>query len=210
METNLAVHFIGLQQAEIASEFKVLKGAPHDSGEFSRTVTRLLQRWYPYLKQLIVDQQLHHAVRNRSIHEYLTAELLGLAGFPFAIRQSECGSIFLVPSEDQYLWNRTRCIVIGVRHSLSQCWHSLVDELHKTNCPMMYILVLTDEVPLTIAQEICSKHVWLVVYDDVKVARFAGVSCVISASAFAQRAVPIWEGSWQSDSEERSRIKCQS
>ncbi|MCH6572596.1 MAG: hypothetical protein IH809_03015, partial [Proteobacteria bacterium] len=96
------------------------------------------------------------------------AELLRLARFPFEAQHREHRVDFMLPDYAHYEKDRTQCVLLSVKRTLRERWQQVVDELHKMNCPNVFLATTDEKISTSKMRDIARRNIKLTVFDDVK------------------------------------------
>ena len=163
---------------------------------FSLAVQDLMETWYYHLRQLFLSVSQSRKVRGGRDFELQLEHLFRLAGFPYEAQQRESRIDILLPDYAHYRNDRTQCLIVSAKRTLRERWQQVVDELHKMNCPNVYLATTDASISLQKDGEIAARNIKLVVFDEVKQRKFAQTNTGIGFSHLAGSVIPQWEHFW--------------
>jgi len=118
---------------------------------------------------------------------------------PFEEQTKEYHTDFVFPSLQFFKRDRTRSIVFSVKRTLRERWQEVVDELHHTNCPNVYLATADEANKISQSTHIDGLrryNMHLVVWDNVKREKFQNEPVVRDYTEFATIDVPTFRGFW--------------
>lgn len=122
-----------------------------------------------------------------------------LAHIPFEEQTENYHTDFVIPSLQFFEKDRTRAMIFSVKRTLRERWQEVVEELHHTNCPNVYLATADAAKKITRTTHIEGLrryNMHLVVWDNVKAEKFPIEPVVRSYTEFAMVDVPTFRGYW--------------
>ena len=103
----------------------------------------------------------------------------------------------LIPGIDAYKEHRSKCAILTMKTTLRERWQEVVEELHRTNVPHVYLLTLDDSIGDNLLDTMRNHNITLVAPLYVK-ERNEGKRNLISFEELFNRELPhileYWEG----------------
>ena len=97
----------------------------------------------------------------------------------------------LVPSTDQYLRDRTSCILLSLKTSLRERWQQVAEEAQRTKAGLVCLLTL-DDVAQQTWNTMSQSNIQLIVPQHVKQKTFEDDERVLSINEFFLGKLPTW------------------
>lgn len=195
-----SIHAIGelakMRQVDLVRAREHMKLAGDDFSAFQQAVESLLKDWYFHFRQLFLSVSQSRKTRGGKDFELQIAELLRLAGFPFEPQHKQFRVDFMMPSYAHYGQDRTQCILLSAKRTLRERWQEVVDELHKMNCPNVFIATTDNVISAGKKEEIAKRNIKLVVFDEVKLKLFPKDNMVVDFTFLVNKVIPTWHQFW--------------
>lgn len=132
------------------SEQDVLNTVAHVIGEVSGRI-------FPYPYELAKSVTQSRRSRAGTAFERVIRHIIDIKGFPCddqskvgtaLFEQNGLGKIVdgLLPGLEQYNRHRAKCAILTMKTTLRERWQEVVEELHRTNVPHIYLLTLDDDI----------------------------------------------------------------
>ncbi len=157
---------------------------------------RLFRAWYPELRTLFLSISQSRKSRGGKDWELQIGRLLQLMDVPYEPPDSTYRVDFMIPGYEHYARNRNQCIVVSAKRTLRERWQEVVDELHKMNCPNVYLATAEERVSPDKKADIWRRNIYLVVWDEVKARDFPADDSVVSYSQLARDIIPHFAPFW--------------
>lgn len=165
-------------------------------------------RIFPYQYELSKSVTQSRRSRAGTSFERVIRHVIDIFGFP-CDDQSKAGTeLFekiglgkivdgLLPGLKQYNEHRAKCAVLTMKTTLRERWQEVVEELHRTNVPHIYLLTLDDDISESKLATMKSHNITLVAPDFVK-QRNSSIMNLISFDQLFNKDLPHllswWEG----------------
>lgn len=161
----------------------------------------------PYLYELNLSSTNSRRSRAGTTLEALLEEALAIYGVPFH-NQSQLGKDFfqrhrigkkvdlIIPSQKAYEQSRSKCAIVSVKTSLRERWQEVVEELHRSNVPHIYLATLDTTITQNQIDIMKEYNITLVVKKSEKVEKFLSAGTVESFQHFFDVSIPHILGSW--------------
>lgn len=167
----------------------------------SGTVGTYTGEIFPYLYQLSLSTTQSRRSRAGTTFEHLVEAFFDCLGYPYGtqehIGQEQFKTLGLgkkvdlvVPSAYAYSQNRSKCAVVTMKTTLRERWQEVAEELSRTNVPHIYLLTLDRSVTRNVVTTMKEYNITLVVYEEVRQAKFADMMTVMSLQKFFSHEVP--------------------
>ncbi len=167
----------------------------------STTVGQYTGDIFPYLYQLSLSTTQSRRSRAGTTFEHLVEAFFDCLGYPYGtqehIGQDQFKSLGLgkkvdlvVPSAYAYSQNRSKCAVVTMKTTLRERWQEVAEELSRTNVPHIYLLTLDRDVTRNVVTTMKEYNITLVVYEEVRKAKFSDMMTVMSLQKFFSSEVP--------------------
>jgi hypothetical protein len=167
-----------------------------DAVSLESAIRGLFQVWYPELRALFLSISQSRKSRGGKDFELQLRKLLELMEVPYQPPDRTNRVDFMIPSYEHYARNRNQCIVISAKRTLRERWQEVVDELHKMNCPNVYLATADERISADKKDDIWRRNIYLVVWDDVKARLFPTDDSVVSYSHLAGQVIPHFAKLW--------------
>lgn len=169
--------------------------------DLSSTVGNFTGEIFPYLYQLSLSTTQSRRSRAGTTFEHLVEAFFDCLGYPYGtqehIGQEQFKTLGLgkkvdlvVPSAMAYSQNRSKCAVVTMKTSLRERWQEVAEELSRTNVPHIYLLTLDRDVSRNVVTTMKEYNITLVVYEEVRQAKFSDLMTVMSLQKFFSVEVP--------------------
>lgn len=185
-----------LREEDVRQVHADMKKAGADEAAFKRAVESLMERWYYYLRQLFLSVSQSRKTRGGRDFELQLGRLLTLAGFPFEEQHQRHRVDFMLPGYAHYAKDRSQCVLLSAKRTLRERWQQVVDELHKMNCPNVFLATTDDKISASKVKDISARNIKLVVFDQVKSVSFPTEAMVIGYTDLANSVLPQWQNFW--------------
>lgn len=185
-----------LRQSDVERAHAEMASAGGDEDAFARAIERLMEEWYYHFRQLFLSVSQSRKTRGGRDFELQLAELLRLADFPFEAQHKQHRVDFMLPSYAHYDRDRTQCILLSAKRTLRERWQQVVDELHKMNCPNVFLATTDTKISKSKMKDIAQRNIKLVVFDDVKAELFPDDPMIVDYSHLAGSVMPQWQTYW--------------
>lgn len=179
-----------LRRADLEAAYQKMLVKADGEAAFVITVQQLIESWYYYLRQMFLSISQSRKTRGGKDFELQLAQLLSLAGFPFENQHREHRVDFMLPNYAHYSRDRTQCVLLSAKRTLRERWQEVVDELHKMNCPNVFLATADKNITRQKMRDIARRNIKLVVFDDVKDTSFTEDSWVMSYTQLATQILP--------------------
>ncbi len=174
----------------------------------SVTVGTYTGQIFPYLYQLSLSTTQSRRSRAGTTFEHLVEAFFDCLGYPYGtqehIGQEQFKTLGLgkkvdlvVPSAYAYSQNRSKCAVVTMKTTLRERWQEVAEELSRTNVPHIYLLTLDRAVTRNVVTTMKEYNITLVVYEEVRQAKFADMMTVMSLQKFFSHEVPGIIRNWE-------------
>lgn len=174
----------------------------------SGTVGAYTGQIFPYLYQLSLSTTQSRRSRAGTTFEHLVEAFFDCLGYPYGtqehIGQEQFKTLGLgkkvdlvVPSAYAYSQNRSKCAVVTMKTTLRERWQEVAEELSRTNVPHIYLLTLDRAVTRNVVTTMKEYNITLVVYEEVRQAKFADMMTVMSLQKFFSHEVPGIIRNWE-------------
>jgi hypothetical protein len=174
----------------------------------SGTVGTYTGQIFPYLYQLSLSTTQSRRSRAGTTFEHLVEAFFDCLGYPYGtqehIGQEQFKTLGLgkkvdlvVPSAYAYSQNRSKCAVVTMKTTLRERWQEVAEELSRTNVPHIYLLTLDRAVTRNVVTTMKEYNITLVVYEEVRKAKFGDMMTVMSLQKFFSHEVPGIIRNWE-------------
>jgi hypothetical protein len=185
-----------LRDADAAAAYREFRSKGADQAAFTAAIQELFGKWYFHLRQLFLSVSQSRKTRGGRDFELQLGLLLRLAGFPYEAQHKQHRVDFMLPSYAHYATDRTQCVLLSAKRTLRERWQQVVDELHKMNCPNVYLATTDSVISVSKMQEIAQRNIKLVLFDPVKAKLFPTEPMVVDYTYLANSVLPQWEAFW--------------
>ena len=176
--------FVQLQRADIERERQEMRREGDDESALQAAVTRLLGNWRETLRGIFLSISQSRKQRGGKDFEYQIQRLLELAQIPHEVQPRRERADFILPSSDLLQRDRPKAVLLSAKRTLRERWQEVVDELQRVGCPNTYLATTDESFTQNVVGEIGKRNIYLVVWDEVKQRKFAGVAAVVGYSKF--------------------------
>lgn len=162
-------------------------------------VSNALQLLYPDLWHIFLSRSQSRKQRGGLDFQEQIKLMFQLASIPFEEQTREYHTDFVIPSQEFFERDRTRAMIFSVKRTLRERWQEVVEELHHTNCPNVYLATANEANKITQTTHIEGLrryNMHLVVWDEVKQQKFVAEPVVRNYTEFATVDVPTFRGFW--------------
>ncbi len=173
-----------------------MTGDGGDVTALEMAIRALFKAWYPELRTLFQSVSQSRKSRGGKDWELQIGRLLRLMDVPYEPPDATYRVDFMIPSYEHYQRNRNQCIVVSAKCTLRERWQEVVDELHKMNCPNVYLATAEERVSEDKKRDIWRRNIYLVVWDEVKRRDFAEDDSVVSFRQLANDIIPHFARYW--------------
>lgn len=136
-------------------------------------------RIFPYPYELAKSVTQSRRSRAGTAFERIIRHILDIYGYPCDDQskigrenfdQGNLGKIVdgLIPGIKQYKENRSKCAILTMKTTLRERWQEVVEELHRTNVPHVYLLTLDEQISDSLLETIRNHNITLVAPDFIK------------------------------------------
>lgn len=181
---------------DIREARRLMQARGDDNEAFEVAIQRLLKKWYPELRTLFLSVSQSRKSRGGKDWELQIGRLLQLMDVGYEPTHVTYRVDFMIPSYEHYQRNRNQCIILSAKRTLRERWQEVVDELHKMNCPNVYLATAEDRISLDKKNDIWRRNIYLVVWDEVKARYFPDDDSVVSYSHLSNVILPHYSGFW--------------
>lgn len=193
-EANIATVYADLTKEEL------FKKMTHLVGEYAGRIM-------PYLYALSLSTTNSRRSRAGKTFERVIEKILITLDYPFA-NQALLGNKFykkygigkmvdtIIPSAEGYSSNRAKCALLTMKTTLRERWQEVVEELNRTNIPNIFLLTVDESITLSVASNLKPYNITIVVYDEVKKNKFAGIDNVKGYQEFFMKELPHYISYW--------------
>lgn len=144
------IHREGLAALQNCDEDEFLEKLAHITGEVSGRI-------FPYPYELAKSVTQSRRSRAGTAFERIIRHVIDIHGFPCDDQskigsenfdQGNLGKIVdgLIPGIDAYKEHRSKCAILTMKTTLRERWQEVVEELHRTNVPHVYLLTLDEAI----------------------------------------------------------------
>ncbi len=165
-------------------------------------------RIMPYLYEVSLSTTNSRRSRAGKTFEEIISYVMKLYDYPYA-EQSSLGSRFyeknglgklvdgIIPSGEEYYNNRSMCCVISMKTTLRERWQEVVEEISRTNLPLMYLLTLDKKLTTNVLNQIKQQNITIVNLDE-EVEKFGeDFKNIISYNDFFNKRIPHHLSFWR-------------
>jgi hypothetical protein len=174
----------------------------------SGTVGTYTGQIFPYLYQLSLSTTQSRRSRAGTTFEHLVEAFFDCLGYPYGTQEHIAQEQFktlglgkkvdlVVPSAYAYSQNRSKCAVVTMKTTLRERWQEVAEELSRTNVPHIYLLTLDRAITRNVVTTMKEYNITLVVYEEVRKAKFADMMTVMSLQKFFSHEVPGIIKNWE-------------
>ncbi len=152
---------------------------------------------YPLLREMFLSISQSRKARGGKDFELEFGKLLEHAGIPYQKVSRQTRTDFMVPSDRVFASNRNVALVISAKRTLRERWREVAEELFNLRSPNVYLVTADEDISQGHVQEICGQYnIHLVVWDELKSARYPGHPLVIGYSQLLNEVIPMFEQRW--------------
>lgn len=169
------------------------------TGSNVEVVSSALQLLYDDLWKVFLSRSQSRKQRGGLDFQEQIKLMFQLSGIPFEEQTDNYHTDFVIPSLQFFERDRTRAMIFSVKRTLRERWQEVVEELHHTNCPNVYLATANDTNKITFPTHIEGLrryNMHLVVWDEVKAEKFPNEPVVRNYTEFATVDVPTFRGFW--------------
>lgn len=164
-------------------------------------------RIFPYLYEISLSNTQARRSRSGKTFEILFEKCLSLFEIPFE-NQSSLGTTFyrehnlskkvdiIIPSRRAYEERRAECGVVSTKTTLRERWQQVVEELHRSNVPHIFLATLDDDISQEKVGIMRQHNITLVIRRDIKEERFNTEGSVESFQNFFVNRLPRLMRAW--------------
>ena len=187
---------IRLHAEDLRKAREAMQADGDDAIALEAALQSLFRAWYPELRTLFLSISQSRKSRGGKDWELQIGRLLRLMDVPYEPPDATYRVDFMIPSYEHYQRNRNQCIVVSAKRTLRERWQEVVDELHKMNCPNVYLATAEERVSEDKKNDIWRRNIYLVVWDEVKARDFADDDSVVSYTQLANQIIPHFARYW--------------
>jgi EcoRII C terminal len=187
---------IRLHAEDLRQAREAMRADTDDAVALERAIQGLFRVWYPELRALFLSISQSRKSRGGKDFELQLRRLLELMEVPYQPPDRTHRVDFMIPSYEHYARNRNQCIVVSAKRTLRERWQEVVDELHKMNCPNVYLATADERISAEKKDDIWRRNIYLVVWDEVKRRDFPTDDAVVSYSHLAGEVIPHFARFW--------------
>ncbi len=192
-EENIADELMKVRSAD----FQKAEAESRKSG-FAAGIRVLFARWYPYLVEAFLSISQSRKQRGGKDFELQFATMLTLMQLPYERIDRKYRVDFILPNSAFLAKNRTRAMIASAKRTLRERWREVVEELHNTRAPNIYLITADSDVTQNHVKAICHHYnIFLVVWDEVKEQRFPDEALVLGYTTWAKETVPEFRRFWK-------------
>jgi hypothetical protein len=169
------------------------------AGSNVEVVSSALQLLYDDLWKVFLSRSQSRKERGGHDFQEQLKLMFQLAHVPFEEQTENYHTDFVIPSLQFFEKDRTRAMIFSVKRTLRERWQEVVEELHHTNCPNVYLATADAAKKITRTTHIEGLrryNMHLVVWDKVKAEKFPVEPVVRNYTEFATVDVPTFRGYW--------------
>ena len=155
----------------------------------------------PQLYELALSTTNSRRSRAGSEFKFIVCHLLDALAVPY-ISEAQIGTQrdklelgknvdVLIPSSDQYLRDRTSCVLLSLKTSLRERWQQVAEEAQRTKAGLVCLLTL-DNVAQATWNTMSQSNIQLIVPQQVKENTFHGDERVLSINEYFLGKLPTW------------------
>jgi len=150
---------------------------------------------YRLLRDYFLSVSQSRKQRGGKDFELQVQALLEKAGIPFEAQPKKERVDLVLPNRSLWERDRARAVLVSLKRTLRERWRQVVDELYNLRCPNTYLLTAETSLPQNAVQEIFSRNIYLVVWDEVK--RGFGNHKIFNMTELIERLcqihMPMWD-----------------
>lgn len=177
-----------INQAEIIAKHQGLKAA----------VAHIFEVWYPYLRAAFLSIAQSRKTRGGRDFELQFGRLLELSNIPYQKIKRQTRVDFMIPSDEAYSHNPNRAVIASLKRTLRERWREVVEELHSMRSPNVYLVTADENISGGHVDHICRVNkLHLVVWDNVKSAKFPNEPLVIGFTDWACHKLEVFQRFWK-------------
>lgn len=192
-----AVHELTqLRHEDLGAAHAKMQAAGGDPQAFAQAVEQLIEDWYIHFRQLFLSVSQSRKTRGGRDFELQLAHLLRLSEVPFEAQHKEHRVDFMLPDYEHYAVDRSQCVLLSAKRTLRERWQQVVDELHKMNCPNVFLATTDANISRSKVSDVGKRNIKIVVFDDVKQSLFPDEPMVVNYSYLANNIIPQWQAYW--------------
>lgn len=139
-----------------------------DLGVLQEAGFKLNKAQYKLLRDYFLSVSQSRKQRGGKDFELQVQALLEKAGIPFESQPRRERVDLILPNRSLWERDRARAVLLSLKRTLRERWRQVVDELYNLKCPNTYLLTAETSLPQNSVQEIFSRNIYLVVWDEVK------------------------------------------
>lgn len=171
------------------------------SAQQNESIAAYMAAGMPKLYELALSTTNSRRSRAGSEFKFIVCRLLEALEVPF-VSEAQIGAQkerldlgknvdVLIPNPDQYLRDRTSCVLLSLKTSLRERWQQVAEEAQRTKAGLVSLLTL-DDVGLSTWQTMQQSNIQLVVPETVKQSTFAKEDRVVSINEYFLSKLPTW------------------
>jgi hypothetical protein len=192
-----AVHELTqLRHEDLDAAHAKMQTSGGDPQAFAQAVEQLIEDWYIHFRQLFLSVSQSRKTRGGRDFELQLAHLLRLSEVPFKAQQKESRVDFMLPNYEHYAVDRSQCVLLSAKRTLRERWQQVVDELHKMNCPNVFLATTDAKISKSKVSDVGKRNIKIVVFDHVKQSLFPDDPMVVNYSHLANNVIPQWQAYW--------------
>jgi hypothetical protein len=167
---------------------------------FSQAVRFLFSRWYPYLVEVFLSISQSRKQRGGKDFELQFGKMLSLMRIPHERIDRKYRVDFIMPDSSTLALNKTVAIIASAKRTLRERWREVVEELHNTRAPNIFLITADYDVGAGHVDQICDRYnIHLVVWDSVKEGLFPTRPLVVGYTSWANERIPALRQFWPTE-----------
>lgn len=171
------------------------------SGEYAGRV-------YPYIYQLSLSNTNSRRSRSGSVFQFIIYRIYRELGYEYDSQKKVGTKVFsqvglgkvvdsVLPGVKQFEQNRRKTIIGTMKTSLRERWQEVVEEIHRTNIPQIFLLTVDEKISKEGAEKMSQHNVTLVVPQRIKVNLLQEMSNIISFEDYFFKEIPNIISYWK-------------
>jgi len=176
--------FVSSQTESLERERGLMREEGDDVSAFQSAVIRLMKDWHETLRGLFLTISQSRKQRGGKDFEYQIQIMLELAEIPHEVQTRRERADFILPGIEMLRQNRPRAVLLSAKRTLRERWQEVVDELQRIGCPNTYLATTDENLTANVVAEIHQRNIYLVVWDEMKAAKFPASAAVVGYSQF--------------------------
>lgn len=165
---------------------------------FKAGVLRLFASWYPLLRRCFQSVSQSRMQRGGGDFELEIEFMLQLADVPYERQVAARRTDFVLPNRETHEKNRNISAVVSSKRTLRERWAEVAEELFNLRSPNVFLFTADEDVSKSHVERICKGYnIHLVVWDEIKAARFAAEPLVLGYTQWATERLPVLRQYWR-------------